>query len=434
MRRLTAIVLAGLLTVLGLASQASAVTITNGTVTLGVNPQGDLNDVAAGVGLTYNDTGNDGTIEGTPAEGWGAGADGPLRFQGRANEEAGNDGYAVPVTFTSNATEAVSVVDILRDGVPALRLTQDFHPSPATPYLYEITTTLENLSDGPLTDVRYERVMNWQVEPTAAEEFVTVNRGPTPPSSLIYSDDNGFGDDFPFSDRSAATENGPIDEGTVNVDYVDRGPADHGARFTLGLATSRPARAGASSSTTARPVTRPGRTRPPARRRSSCSPTGSRTSLTATTRTRWRTGPSRASRPPSSRVPRGRRQRRDPADAVVDAGLRVQRRRRLARGHGHADQQRRHHRPRGEDRLRRGRRERHRWRGHHRWQRPGRLRLHRRDRRGRHDHRLPRRERERRLRVGGGHRHGDQALGRRAASAAAGDRRAARDRRPAGDR
>ena len=114
MRRLAAIVLVGLLALLGFASQASAAAITNGTVTLGVNPQGDLNDMAAAVGLTYNDTGNDGTIQGSPAEGWGAGADGPLRFQGRANERAGNDGYAVPVTFTSNATDAVSVVDILR--------------------------------------------------------------------------------------------------------------------------------------------------------------------------------------------------------------------------------------------------------------------------------------------------------------------------------
>jgi hypothetical protein len=77
--------------------------------------------------------------------------------------------------------------------------------------------------------------MNWQVEPTAAEEFVTINRGPTPPSRLIYSDDNGFGDNLPFSDRSAATENGPIDEGTANASYVDLGPADHGGRFTFGL-------------------------------------------------------------------------------------------------------------------------------------------------------------------------------------------------------
>jgi hypothetical protein len=235
MRQLAAVALIGLLTLLGAASSASAVTITNDTVTLGVNPQGDLNDLAADAGLTYNDTGNDGTIASSAAEGWGAGADGPLRFEGRANEQAGNDGYAVPVTFTSNATEAVSVVDILRDGAPALRLTQNFHPSPATPYLYEITTTLENLSDAPLTDVRYERVVNWQVEPTVAEEFVTINRGPTPPSRLIYSDDNGIGDNLPFSDKSAGTLNGPIDASTVDASYVDRGPADHGARFTFAL-------------------------------------------------------------------------------------------------------------------------------------------------------------------------------------------------------
>ena len=39
--------------------------------------------------------------------------------------------------------------------------------------------------------------MDWDVEPTATAEFVTINRGPTPPSDLIYSDDNGFGDNLP---------------------------------------------------------------------------------------------------------------------------------------------------------------------------------------------------------------------------------------------
>src|SRR5829696_10278499 len=126
MRRIA--LLAGMLTLL-LASPAAAATISNGTVTLGVNPQGDLNDQTAQLGLTYNATGNDGTFQGCPCEGWGAGAAGPTRFEGRANQSSGNTGY-VPVSFTSTATSAVSVVDVLRDGVPALRLTQDFHPSP----------------------------------------------------------------------------------------------------------------------------------------------------------------------------------------------------------------------------------------------------------------------------------------------------------------
>src|SRR4051795_11561899 len=38
---------------LPLAPSASAVTISNGTVELGLNPGGDLNDQAADVGLTY---------------------------------------------------------------------------------------------------------------------------------------------------------------------------------------------------------------------------------------------------------------------------------------------------------------------------------------------------------------------------------------------
>ena len=73
MRRVAAIAVVALL---GLASQASAATITNGTVSLGVNPSGALNDQAAGLGLTFNATGNDGTIPGCPCEGWGAGAGG----------------------------------------------------------------------------------------------------------------------------------------------------------------------------------------------------------------------------------------------------------------------------------------------------------------------------------------------------------------------
>src|SRR3954454_8468621 len=216
------------------AGPALATTITNGTVTLGVNPQGDLNssDDLGYFGVAYNATGNDGTRAGCQCEGWGAGAGGPTQFSGRANEAAGNSGYT-PVSFTSTASSAVSVVDILNGQTPALRLTQNFHPSPTSPNLYEITTTLENLTDAPLSDVRYERLMDWDIEPTATREFVTVNRGKTPPATLIYSDDNGFGDTLPFSDRSEALGNGPLDPATVNADYVDNGPADHGARFTF---------------------------------------------------------------------------------------------------------------------------------------------------------------------------------------------------------
>ena len=138
-------------------------------------------------------------------------------------------------TFTSTAATAVSVVDILRAETPALRLTQDFHPSPTTPNLYEITATLENISGGPLTDVRYERVMDWDVEPTAEDEFVTINRGPSPPRASSTRTTTASAQ-LPVLGRSTAPRRtARSTPATVNADYVDSGPGDHGARFRFGF-------------------------------------------------------------------------------------------------------------------------------------------------------------------------------------------------------
>jgi hypothetical protein len=228
-RPMLRIALLAAIAVLAIAAPASAVTISNGTVELGINAGGSLNDQSAGIGLTYVPTGNDSTIQGIPAEGWGAGAGGPVRFEGQANEYQGN--VFTQVSFTNTATTARSITDVLNGDTPALRVTQDFHPSPTTPSLYEITTTLTNLTGAPLTDVRYERVMDWDIEPTATEEYVTINRGNPPPSTLIYSDDNGFSDNNPFT--FTAEGDPPLDPATINTSYVDKGPSDHGARFTF---------------------------------------------------------------------------------------------------------------------------------------------------------------------------------------------------------
>ncbi len=237
MRRIAALVCG--LACIALPATAGAATITNGTVTLGVNPEGDLNaaDPASGtlLGVTYNATGNDGTRQGVPAEGWGAGASGPTPFVAVANKSIGNSGFR-QVSFLSNANSADSTVDILNGDTPTLRLRQEFHPSPTTPNLYEITTTLTNLTGGPLSGVRYERVMDWDVEPTATDEFVTIERGSPPPGDLIYSDDDGFSDNDPFTDDQSGFPD--VDDPTsVNANYVDKGPKDHGARFTFSFGT-----------------------------------------------------------------------------------------------------------------------------------------------------------------------------------------------------
>lgn len=98
-------------------------------------------------------TGFDGTHAGCSCEGFGAGAGGPTQFQGRANNSSGTDGFN-QVSFVSTASTAKAVVDILRGADPALRVTHDFKPSPATPNLYEIDITLENLTTDTLTNVR----------------------------------------------------------------------------------------------------------------------------------------------------------------------------------------------------------------------------------------------------------------------------------------
>jgi hypothetical protein len=215
--------------------------ISNGTVKLGVNDHGELNfrDPATGEfrGVTYVPTDHDGTRGGCPCEGWGAGAGGPIQFQGRANQSLGGASGLMPVSFESTASTATSVADVLRLESPALRVTHQFKPSPQTANLYEIEITLRNLTTDTLTNVRYERVMDWDIEPTATSEFVTINRGPTPPSDLFYSDDNGFSDNFPFT---FAPDDPPDDSATVNANYTDKGPADHGARFTFDFGSLTP--------------------------------------------------------------------------------------------------------------------------------------------------------------------------------------------------
>ncbi|HET6830811.1 MAG TPA: Ig-like domain-containing protein [Solirubrobacterales bacterium] len=227
--RLVAATIAAL-ALLGLTAEAAfgGAVISNGTVALGVNDAGQLNfaDETRFVGVTYEATGNDGTRAGCQCEGWGAGVADPAGdFSGSANND-----WTLPegenldaVSFTSDASTATSVVTI----DDKLRVTHAFAPSPATPNLYEIEVTLENIGTTSLPDVRYTRLMDWDVEPTAFSEFVTIQRGttPAPAGNLIRSNDNGFQSSDPFADHS------PLDPATENADYTDKGPDDHGALF-----------------------------------------------------------------------------------------------------------------------------------------------------------------------------------------------------------
>jgi Ca2+-binding RTX toxin-like protein len=213
------------------AHPANAI-IDNGTIQLGVWDEGHLN-VPGGapssqtgttnVGLRYLPTGAEATAPGCLCEGWGA-ADAISGVSGHANEDIGVTNLSV-VSFNSTATTAQSVVDV----GTTLRVTHDYHPSPDTPNLYEVDVSVENLSAAAV-DLRYRRVMDWDVEPTAFNEFSTI-QGTAGATNVLFSSNNGFASADPLS--------GPSDRGATG-DFVDVGPTDHGALFDFGFGNLDP--------------------------------------------------------------------------------------------------------------------------------------------------------------------------------------------------
>ncbi len=207
-------------------AHAPGICIDNGTVQLGINPEGHLNvegDIASSsgtlpVGLRYLTTGAEATAPGCLCEGWGA-ADATTGTTGYANvsSDFGVNGMTLE-SFTHTASTAVSTVNI----GDTLRVIHDFHPS-ANANLYEVEVTIENISASPV-DARYRRVMDWDVEPTAFAEFVTIETGGS--TALLFTSDDGFASANPLDGPSEINFSG---------EAVDDGPADHGALFDFGF-------------------------------------------------------------------------------------------------------------------------------------------------------------------------------------------------------
>ena len=205
-----------------IAVPASAAVITNGTIQLGVGSFGQLND--AGIGLKDLRTSHESIAPGCECEGWGA-ANAANGTTGYANNSLGTSNV-VTSSFTNTASTATAVVDIA--GATSMQVTHTFAPS-ASSDLYEALVTIKNTSATAITDLRYRRVMDWDIEPTAFNELVTIQGvGAT---ALLFSSDNGF------ASGDALSARGSILGGTTNVNFVDSGPTDHGALFDFGFGT-----------------------------------------------------------------------------------------------------------------------------------------------------------------------------------------------------
>jgi len=209
-----------------------AAIIDNGVVQLGVNPEGHLGvpggtpssgEGTTDVGIRYLPTNAEAITPGCICEGWGV-ADDISDATGFVN----GDDFPVstnitPVEFTTTDTTAHSVVDI----GSTFKVTHDYHPSAASPNLYEVSVTIQNTSTDTV-NARYRRVLDWDVEPTAFEEVVTANKGTA--SNLLFNSNDGFETSDPL-----VTPDGAEVDPYFTGNFGDKGPADHGALFDLGF-------------------------------------------------------------------------------------------------------------------------------------------------------------------------------------------------------
>ena len=215
-------------------SSSSAI-ISNGTVTLGVAKEGHLNvpggTLSSGqngttyVGLRYAPTNGEATAPGCLCEGWGI-ADAGTGQSAYSDIDSGGVGNNMVVNdFSSTTTDATSVITAFG----RLRVTHFYHTHPSTPFIYVADIKIENLSSSDVSDLRYTRVMDWDIQPDTFNEHVTI-AGVGVAANLRYADDNGFDIPNPLGSRNPILASG---------NQVDTGPDDHGALFDFGFGALR---------------------------------------------------------------------------------------------------------------------------------------------------------------------------------------------------
>ena len=204
--------------------------VTDGNVSLGVDDYGQLNifggtssvSGTTAVGVRWIDGGGDqfeSTSHGCVCEGWGVAASGA---SGWANNNFGAPTNLGLSSFASTATTATSVTTM-----GDLEVTHSFALSPDTDNLYKVSVTIRNTGAATATDVEYRRTMDWDADPTPFDEYVTINSG-TSTNLVTYSND-GFTTSDPFDSIVGCFTFGIAC--IQDTDFVDEGPADHGANF-----------------------------------------------------------------------------------------------------------------------------------------------------------------------------------------------------------
>lgn len=229
--------LVGALAILGSSQAMAAATIINpaGTVAIGINNDGSLNTTTGNVAVNSSRTGvsykfpdgsfRDATSPGCFCEGWGVSVNGTTSGYANVSSDSGAHNLT-NVSFSSTATTALVTNSLT--SLSGLTVTHNFVPATnASSTLYRAHVTIANTTGAAVNNVKYVRVMDWDVPPTEFSELVTI-KGTGTTTLLELSHDNGF---------SSANPLGGSGGSGTNVDFTDLGPADHGAYFRFNFGT-----------------------------------------------------------------------------------------------------------------------------------------------------------------------------------------------------
>jgi hypothetical protein len=218
--------------------------LTIGNVTLGINNEGHLNvpgtipSAETGtttVGLRHAPTNLASTEPGCHCEGWGV-AEATSGTSASANQNFSPQvaNMQLVSSVLTAGVSFVSVVDVPSTASAIMRVTHDYHAS-ASSDLIECDVTVQNVSGSPI-DLRYRRVMDWDTEPTAFNEYVTI-QGTAAAANVLFASNDGFQTANPLGPQTNI--------GGFTGDFVDAFPStfgthDHGALFDFGFGMLAP--------------------------------------------------------------------------------------------------------------------------------------------------------------------------------------------------
>ena len=243
LRRATSLAVLGA-AALGVGAPASAAIIFNtgnaatATVAMGILDQGHLNTEAGNIVSNSSATGlafkfadgswRDATSPGCFCEGWGVSVNNAT--SGYANVSV--DGVVnLSVVGAPVATASTFTTTTALTSLPGLTVTHAYAPADNAPgALFKVVVTIRNETGAAVNDVKYVRVMDWDVPPTEFNEYVTI-RGTATTTLLERSHNDGFETANPLVNGA------PITASTLNADFEDLGPLDHGAYFRFNFGT-----------------------------------------------------------------------------------------------------------------------------------------------------------------------------------------------------